>query len=83
MSRYNLPENASSLGKVEAELDRLNAQMTSGESGKLASTAFWGDAEMKATMSAAYSRFQGWNALFTFQEAAAARMENDLSLIHI
>jgi len=78
MSRYNLPENASSLGKVEAELDRLNAQMTSGESGKLASTAFWGDAEMKATMSAAYSRFQGWNALFTFQEAAAARMENDV-----
>jgi len=78
MKRYSLPSHTSSLKDVEADLDRLSAQMTSGESGKLASTAFWGDAEMKAAMSAAYERFQGWNALFTFQEAAAAKMENDV-----
>ena len=78
MKRYSLPSHTSSLKDVEADLDRLSAQMTSGESGKLASTAFWGDAEMKAAMSAAYERFQGWNALFTFQEAGAAKMENDV-----
>ncbi|WP_109355583.1 pyridoxal-dependent decarboxylase [Sphingorhabdus sp. EL138] len=76
--RYTFPEIGLSLSEVEAELDLLNDQMTDGEQGKLASTAFWGDADMKDTVSAAYDRFHGWNALFTFQEAAAARMENEV-----
>lgn len=59
-------------------LDEVSALMTDGEAGKLASTAFWGNQEMKAATRAAYDRFQGWNALFAFQEAGAARLENDV-----
>ena len=33
---------------------------------------------MQETIEAAYQRFHNWNALFSFQEAGAARMENDV-----
>lgn len=76
--RHSMPSGGKSAAEIERDLDDLSAQMTSGENGKLASTAFWGDDAMQETVSAAYDRFHGWNALFTFQEAAAAKMENDV-----
>lgn len=77
-SIYNLPQSGEDQGKVERMLDEISAMMTDGESGKLASTAFWGDNDMKAATRAAYDRFQGWNALFAFQEAGAAKLENEV-----
>jgi len=77
-SIYSLPPKGRDQGEVEQMLDDVSAMMTDGQAGKLASTAFWGNSEMKAATRAAYDRFQGWNALFAFQEAGAARMENDV-----
>lgn len=77
-SIYTLPLKGRDQSDVEQMLDEVSALMTDGESGKLASTAFWGDSEMKQATRAAYNRFQGWNALFAFQEAGAARLENDV-----
>jgi glutamate/tyrosine decarboxylase-like PLP-dependent enzyme len=77
-SIYSLPQAGREQAEVEKMLDEVSELMTDGEAGKLASTAFWGNSEMKAATRAAYDRFQGWNALFAFQEAGAARLENDV-----
>jgi glutamate/tyrosine decarboxylase-like PLP-dependent enzyme len=52
--------------------------MTPGQRGKLASTTFQGQAEMQKVSHDAFAEFMDWNGLFTFQEAAAARMENEV-----
>lgn len=70
------------LGKPTAEvatlMDRALADMTSEHAGKLASTSFWGTDVVKEITREAYDRFSGWNALFTFQEPGAARIESDV-----
>lgn len=73
-----MPKAGCSQEDLSAKLDALNAMMTDGEHGKLASTAFWGSDVMQETVKAAYERFHSWNALFSFQEAGAACMENDV-----
>lgn len=77
-TQYVFPEAGCSQEDLGAKLDELNAMMTDGERGKFASTAFWGSDVMQETVEAAYERFHSWNALFSFQEAGAARMENDV-----
>jgi sphinganine-1-phosphate aldolase len=75
---FRLPDQGQSLEDVTAVYDEALANMTSEMSGKLAATAFWGTDEVKAIIQEAYARFGGWNALFTFQEPGAARIENDV-----
>ena len=76
--QYSLPQQGCSREALDRKLDELSGMMTDGDHGKLASTAFWGSEVMQETVAAAYQRFGNWNALFSFQEAAAARMENDV-----
>lgn len=75
---YNLPESGSSYEAVTAEIDELFEQMTPEGSGKLSSTAFWGVSDAYQLSKEVHSKFFSWNALFTFQEGAAAKFENDV-----
>jgi glutamate/tyrosine decarboxylase-like PLP-dependent enzyme len=75
---YSLPEQGASYEQVEAEVDALFAQMTPEESGKLSSTAFWGVSDAYKLSKEVHAKFFSWNALFTFQEGAAAKLENDV-----
>ena len=60
------------------EIDALFAQMTPETSGKLSSTAFWGVSDAYQLSKETHAKFFSWNALFTFQEGAAAKLENDV-----
>ncbi|MGB1538170.1 MAG: pyridoxal phosphate-dependent decarboxylase family protein [Pseudomonadales bacterium] len=75
---YQLPPDGLSYETVTQEIDELFAAMTPESSGKLSSTAFWGVSDAYNLSKAVYSKFFSWNALFTFQEAAAAKIENDV-----
>jgi len=75
---YSLPENGSSYEQVSAEVDALFAEMTPESSGKLSSTAFWGVSDAYKLSKEVHAKFFSWNALFTFQEGAAAKLENDV-----
>jgi len=76
---YPLPEYGSSYEQVSAEVDALFAEMTPESSGKLSSTAFWGVSDDAYKLSKeVHTKFFSWNALFTFQEGAAAKLENDV-----
>ena len=75
---YDLPATGMSLDDVTADVDALFNSMTPESSGKLSSTAFWGVGEASKLVKETYLKFFSWNALFTFQEAAAARMENEV-----
>ena len=74
----SLPTSGQSLSDVSAMMDDALAAMTGESAGKLAATAFWGTKQIKDITREAYVRFSGWNALFTFQEPGAARIENDV-----
>ena len=73
-----LPSTGKPTEEVASLMDSALADMTGESAGKLAATAFWGTDQVKAIVSEAYERFGGWNALFTFQEPGAARIENDV-----
>ena len=75
---YSLPPNRSSYDEVTAQVDALFAAMTPEKSGKLSSTAFWGVSDAYKLSKETHGKFFSWNALFTFQEAAAAKLENDV-----
>ena len=75
---YKLPKNGASYSAVMEQVKSLRAQMTSGHRGKLASTTFQGHEEMEQLTHEACSQFLEWNGLFTFQEPAAAKMENEV-----
>jgi sphinganine-1-phosphate aldolase len=75
---FSLPQSGKSLDAVAGQMDEALANMTSESAGKMAATAFWGTEQVKAIVGEAYARFSGWNALFTFQEPGAARIENDV-----
>lgn len=75
---YTLPKAGRATENVMSEIDALKSAMTSQARGRLASTAFQGEGESAELVYAAAQKFMGWNGLFTFQEAAAARMENEV-----
>lgn len=75
---YSLPVNGSSYEEVVGNVKALKAGMTSQERGKLSSTAFQGEGEMSKVVYESFMEFIGWNGLFTFQEANAAKLENDV-----
>ena len=75
---YQLPTSGESSESVLEKVRGLRAAMTPSERGKLSSTAFQGRDEMGKLVYEAFMEFLGWNGLFTFQEPAAARMENDV-----
>ena len=75
---YGLPRKGMPAGEVKANVDALFESMTPESNGKLSSTAFWGAGEASRLVKETYLKFFSWNALFTFQEAAAARMENEV-----
>lgn len=75
---YALPEKGYSPDEVRGMVDELFSGMTPEANGKLASTAFWGVEETNPVVKEAFMKFFSWNALFTFQEASAARIENDV-----
>ena len=75
---YALPDSGSSYSEVTDEIDALFAQMTPETNGKLSSTAFWGVSDAYQLSKETHAKFFSWNALFTFQEGAAAKLENDV-----
>ncbi|MBT3425362.1 MAG: aminotransferase class I/II-fold pyridoxal phosphate-dependent enzyme [Gammaproteobacteria bacterium] len=76
--RYAMPVIGESYEKVLQQVKDLKAQMTQGQRGKLASTTFQGHEEMAQLTHEAFNEFMEWNGLFTFQEAAAAKMEDEV-----
>ncbi|MEW6997751.1 aspartate aminotransferase family protein [Colwelliaceae bacterium BS250] len=77
-SIYTLPTQGQSYDDIMGQVKSLRAQMTPGQRGKLASTTFQGQEEMEKVVHDAFQEFLEWNGLFTFQEAAAAKMENEI-----
>ena len=75
---HALPEQGESSDAVMEKIRTFKAAMTPVERGKLSSTAFQGRDEMGKLVYESFLEFLGWNGLFTFQEAAAAQMENDV-----
>ncbi len=75
---YSLPDSGSSYEDVSGEIDTLFSEMTPEASGKLSSTAFWGVSDSYKLSKEVHGKFFSWNALFTFQEGAAAKLENDV-----
>lgn len=75
---HTLPDSGQSSDTVLARVRELRAAMTPSERGKLSSTAFQGRDEMGKLVYESFMEFLGWNGLFTFQEPAAAQMENDV-----
>lgn len=75
---HQLPAQGESSDAILAKIKGFKAEMTSAQRGKLSSTAFQGRDEMGKLVYESFMEFLGWNALFTFQEPAAARMENDV-----
>jgi len=75
---YKLPTTSSAADEVLKKVREFKAQMTPIERGRLSSTAFQGRDEMASVVYDSFMEFIGWNGLFTFQEGAAAKMENDV-----
>jgi glutamate/tyrosine decarboxylase-like PLP-dependent enzyme len=75
---HQLPGKGESSQAVLEKIRAFRAAMTPAERGKLSSTAFQGRDEMGQLVYASFMEFLGWNGLFTFQEPAAARLENDV-----
>ncbi len=75
---HQLPRAGESREAVLKKIRGFRAAMTPTELGKLSSTAFQGRDEMGKLVYESCMEFMGWNGLFTFQEPAAARMENDV-----
>ena len=75
---YAFPESGMPRNALDAELDSLRQSMTPEHAGKFASTAFWGIDSARDVVRDAHSKFFDWNALFSFQEPAAAKFENEV-----
>jgi glutamate/tyrosine decarboxylase-like PLP-dependent enzyme len=75
---HSLPLQGESSAAVMDKIRTFRAAMTPTERGKLSSTAFQGRDEMGKLVYESFMEFLGWNGLFTFQEPAAAQMENDV-----
>jgi glutamate/tyrosine decarboxylase-like PLP-dependent enzyme len=75
---YLLPETGMSVEEVTADVDALFERMTPENRGKLSSTSFWGDGAAYQLVKDTHQKFFSWNALFTFQEEAAAKLENEV-----
>jgi len=75
---HRLPQKGSPSEAVLARVRELKAAMTPVERGKLSSTAFQGHDEMGRVVYESFMEFVGWNGLFTFQEPAAAQLENNV-----
>ncbi len=75
---HQLPQQGESSEAILQKVRSFRAAMTPSERGKLSSTAFQGRDEMGKLIYEAFMEFLGWNGLFTFQEPAAAQMENDV-----
>ena len=73
-----LPRQGKSSDDILKQIKTFKAAMTPTERGKLSSTAFQGRDEMGKLVYESFMEFLGWNGLFTFQEAAAAQMENEV-----
>lgn len=75
---YSLPSGGDSKEAVLNKVRELKAAMTPADRGKLSSTAFQARDDMAEVVYQSVLEFIGWNGLFTFQEAAAAKMENEV-----
>jgi sphinganine-1-phosphate aldolase len=77
-SLHILPRQGKSSDDILKQIKTFKAAMTPTERGKLSSTAFQGRDEMGKLVYESFMEFIGWNGLFTFQEPAAAQMENEV-----
>ena len=75
---YALPNTMGNRSEVIEQVRSLKAQMTPKGRGRLSSTAFQGHGEAAHLVADAALEFMSWNGLFTFQEGAAAKLENDV-----
>ncbi len=72
------PTRGRSSDQVLAELDQLKQEMTPDMAGKLSSNSLKGGDHIQRLIEQAYEKFFSYNALFSFQQAGAARLENDV-----
>ena len=77
-SFYKLPDTGLTKEQVLAEVEALFEGMTPDQKGKMSSTSFKGRPDMQEVVQNASLKFFSWNALFTFQEASAAKIENEV-----
>lgn len=75
---YRMPEKRGTYGDVIAQVRELKSKMTPGERGRLSSTAFHGQGETQQLVTDALVEFMHWNGLFSYEQAAAAKMEDDV-----
>ena len=75
---HHFPEHGNSYDEISDQLDELSKNMTPEKSGKYSSTAFWGIESANQLVHETYEKFFSWNALFSFQEPSAAKLENDV-----
>lgn len=75
---YEMPAKGIPDTEVRSMVDTLFDGMTQEEKGKFASTAFWGVEDTNSIVKETFMKFFSWNALFSSQEASAAKMENDV-----
>jgi glutamate/tyrosine decarboxylase-like PLP-dependent enzyme len=75
---YKLPQKGESFERVTEMIDDLFSEMTPEKNGKLSSTSFWGIENSNEIVKETFLKFFSWNALFTFQESSAAKMEDDV-----
>lgn len=77
-NHHVLPEKMGDRRQVMEQVRALKAEMTPKGRGRLSSTAFQGHGEAGELVLEAAMEFMSWNGLFTFQEGAAAKLENDV-----
>jgi glutamate/tyrosine decarboxylase-like PLP-dependent enzyme len=72
------PSQGRSSEQVLAELDQLKQAMTADSAGKLSSNSLKGGEHIQQLIEQAHQKFFSYNALFSFQQAGAAKLENDV-----
>lgn len=72
------PKQRTSSEQVLAQLDQLKQDMTPDSEGKLSSNSLKGGQDIQNVVEQAYLKFFSQNALFSFQQAGAAKLENDV-----
>ncbi len=72
------PKKSSSSENILEQLESIKKDMTPDTAGKLSSNSLKGGSDIQDLVEKAHSKFFSQNALFSFQQAGAAKLENDV-----
>ena len=72
------PKKSSSSENILEQLETIKKDMTPDTAGKLSSNSLKGGGDIQDLVEKAHSKFFSQNALFSFQQAGAAKLENDV-----